>query len=110
MVTFVGSAIPGDRDGFKMNIGVFLFNFKRSACRIVQEENELGAPRLIESGTEVCAPFATAGLSPCPHVLCCPQLVTVRCDTLPRERRPAVSLVKSLNFSGLDVSKLKGLD
>lgn len=101
MVTFVGSAIPGDRDGFKMEY-YFLFNFKRSACRIVKlkdkEENELGAPRLIESGTEVCAPFATAGLSPCPHVLCCPQLVTLRCFTLPRKRKPAVSLVKSLNF------------
>lgn len=56
----------------------------------------------------VCAPIATAGLSPCPHVLCCPQLITLRCF-VPRERRPAVSLVKSLDFSGLDVSELKGL-
>lgn len=59
MVIFVGSAIPGDRDGFKMSIEFFLFNFKRSACRIVKlkdkEEDELGAPRLIDSGTE-CVP------------------------------------------------------
>lgn len=75
-----------------------------------KEENEPGAPRLIDSGAQACAPVATAGLSPSPHLLCCPLLVTLRCFTLPRERRPAVSLVKSLNFSGLDVSTLEGLD